>query len=433
MPPDHGELRPRSGIPDPDGPVEAGGGDPAAVGAEGHGANLVGVPLQDSIGGFDPSSAVPELDRAVIAGRGDGAAVGAERDGGDRAAVSAEDLVDQMAVAGVPDPHGVGRDSGDKGPAIRAPGQPLNRPRGALEGEGGQARLDGVEHQARLGAWPGEAAAVGAEGEGTDAAGQIGDAGPEPWSPVVRRNSPGAPVPEMDAAFPLEASEGFPVGTELHVGETVILGPEREPFLVSELPEIAPLPAAEVGLAVGRPQEVEEIAKAADVVGVPGGQGEVGARRVHVWRSSSWVARRLALAWSVFLRAAASLRAAARAAVRSVSALLRSRLVVSSAWLIRTYDHRPSTSKPAARRSTSTNDAASPGRRRDHLSARSPEQHRPRQDRLVGQEPPQVLAHRLGRLVPRLRVLLDRLQDDRLQVARDPGIDAIGAAAAPRS
>ena len=72
----------------------------------------------------------------------------------------------------------VGRESGDEGPAIRAPGQLQDRARGALEAEGGQARVDGVEHQARVGARPGEAAAVGAEGEGTDAAGQIRDAGP---------------------------------------------------------------------------------------------------------------------------------------------------------------------------------------------------------------------------------------------------------------
>ena len=109
----------------------------------------------------------------------------------------------------------------------------------------------------------------------------------------------------MDAAVALQASERLPVGTELHVAEfgsrrvhvmmsagrhvmtrrpiagTVILGPKGEPFLVSELPEIAPLPAAAVGLAIGRPQQVEQIAKAADVVGVPGGQGQVGARRVQ--------------------------------------------------------------------------------------------------------------------------------------------------------
>ena len=47
-------------------------------------------------------------------------------------------------------------------------------------------------------------------------------------------------------------------------------------------------------------------------------------------------------------------------------------------------------------------------------------------DRLVGEEPPQVLGHRLGRLVPRLGVLLDRLEHDRLQVARDPGIERPG-------
>jgi hypothetical protein len=49
-----------------------------------------------------------------------------------------------------------------------------------------------------------------------------------------------------------------------------------------------------------------------------------------------------------------------------------------------------------------------------------------RPDRLVGEEPPEVLAHHLGRLVPRLGALLDRLQDDRLQVARDPYIEGPG-------
>ena len=49
-----------------------------------------------------------------------------------------------------------------------------------------------------------------------------------------------------------------------------------------------------------------------------------------------------------------------------------------------------------------------------------------RPNRLIGEEPPQVLAHRLGRMVARLRVLFDRLQDDRLQVARDPGIEFSG-------
>ena len=48
-------------------------------------------------------------------------------------------------------------------------------------------------------------------------------------------------------------------------------------------------------------------------------------------------------------------------------------------------------------------------------------------DRLVGEEPPQVLAHRLGRLVPRLGFLLDRLQDDRLQVPRNAGDRGPGA------
>ena len=56
------------------------------------------------------------------------------------------------------------------------------------------------------------------------------------------------------------------------------------------------------------------------------------------------------------------------------------------------------------------------------LGRRSP----PRLDRLVVEEPPQVFGHRLGRGVPPLGVLLDRLQDDRLQVARDAGVQRSG-------
>ena len=50
----------------------------------------------------------------------------------------------------------------------------------------------------------------------------------------------------------------------------------------------------------------------------------------------------------------------------------------------------------------------------------------PRLDRLVVEEPPQVFGHRLGGGVPLLRVLLDRLQDDRLQVAGDAGVQRSG-------
>ena len=83
---------------------------------------------------------------------------------------AAERLLDQVAVAGVPDPHDVAREGGDQGPAVGAPGQLQNRLRVALEAEGGQAGVDGVEHQARVRPRPGEAAAVRAEGEGADAA-----------------------------------------------------------------------------------------------------------------------------------------------------------------------------------------------------------------------------------------------------------------------
>ena len=69
---------------------------------------------------------------------------------------------------------------------------------------------------------------------------------------------------------------------------------------------------------------------------------------------------------------------------------------------------------------------ARPDCRWHHRAARSQAVTWRAPDRLVGEEPPEVLAHRLGRLVPRLEVLLDRLEHDRLQVTRDPGIDGPG-------
>src|SRR5262249_22904807 len=109
MSPDHGDLRPRPGVPEPNRSVEPGGSDSPPIRAEGHRAYLVGVSLENGqrlplILGF------PKLDRPVVAGRGDGATVRAERDGCDRASVPTEDPVDQMAVTRVPDFHRVGRD-----------------------------------------------------------------------------------------------------------------------------------------------------------------------------------------------------------------------------------------------------------------------------------------------------------------------------------
>ncbi len=56
-----------------------------------------------------------------------------------------------------------------------------------------------------------------------------------------------------------------------------------------------------------------------------------------------------------------------------------------------------------------------------------------RLDRFIVDEPAEVLGHRGGRGVAPSRVLLDRLQDDRLQVARDARVGQRGAAPAPRS
>ena len=172
----------------------------------------------------------------------------------------AEGPVDQMAVAGVPDPHDVFRESGDEGPAVRAPGQILDRVRRALEAEGGSGPCR-RRRASRLASGPGPARL---RPSGLKARALTPPARsarrPRVVTPVVRRNSPVC-GPRAGCGLSLEAGEGLPVGTEHHVGEIVLLGPEREPILVGELPEIAPLPAAEVGLARGRPQQVEETAE----------------------------------------------------------------------------------------------------------------------------------------------------------------------------
>src|SRR5262249_13212838 len=152
------------------------------------------------------------------------------------------------AVPGVPDPHRVDRDGGGERAAVRAPGQPQDRVRGALEAEGGLAGVGVVKREARVRPGPGEMAAVGAEGEVMDAAGQGRVRAPR-RDPRRPPQLPGGAVPDPDVAVPLEAGEGLTVGAELHVGEAYlpIVGLEREPILVAELPEIAPLPAAAVG------------------------------------------------------------------------------------------------------------------------------------------------------------------------------------------
>jgi hypothetical protein len=87
---------------------------------------------------------------------------------------------------------------------------------------------------------------------------------------------PGLAVPEMDAAVPLESGERLSVRTEHHIGEPGLVGPQREPILVNELPEIAPIPASEIGGIRRWPLEVKETSKLANVVIVPGSQGEFG-------------------------------------------------------------------------------------------------------------------------------------------------------------
>src|SRR4051794_38505832 len=185
-----------------------------------------------------------------------------------------------MAVAGVPDPHDEVRHCRNKGAAVRAPGETQNRAQRTLETMHGQAGVDGVEHNTGLVAPTGEVASVRAEGEGVDSEAQIGDAAAR-LDPDRPPRLAGVPVPELDATVPLEAGEGLPVGTERYVQKTVFLDLEREPVLVNELPEIAPLPAAEVRFARSRLEQTEERACLAGVVGSPGRKREVRAGGVH--------------------------------------------------------------------------------------------------------------------------------------------------------
>src|SRR5205823_4112035 len=65
-----------TGVPDPDRLVQAGGGEPVAVGAEGHAENVVDVAAQRE--DFLPGRCVPEFDRLIQARGRKQEAVGAE-------------------------------------------------------------------------------------------------------------------------------------------------------------------------------------------------------------------------------------------------------------------------------------------------------------------------------------------------------------------
>src|SRR5262249_52151846 len=154
------------------------------------------------------------------------------------------------------------REGGDQRPPIGAPGQIQNRSGVALESEDGQAGVDGVEHETGIRPRPGDPPAIGAEGQGVGTARRTQIRMDVPSrDPDRAPRSPGVAIPELDAAVPLEAGEGQAVGAEDHVGEPTLVTPECEPIVVKELPEVAPLPAAEAGLARAWPQQVEETAK----------------------------------------------------------------------------------------------------------------------------------------------------------------------------
>ena len=130
-----------------------------------------------------------------------------------------------------------------------------------------------------------------------------------------------------------------------------------------------------------------------------------------VRRSSSWVARRLALAWSALRRAAASFAASVRSASRPG---LRNRSIASSEHDRGEHQH------PGEHAAEHGDHRVAPGP--PPVSLHGADLAGP--DRLVGQEPPQVLGHRLGRRVASRAFLFKALQADRFQVDRQPGLQA---------
>ncbi len=247
-------------------------------------------------------------------------------------------------------------------------------------------------------------------------------------TPVVRRNCPVLAVPELDAAVPLEAGEGLPVGTEHHVAEPIteagvgagaaglpvgiehhvaepaLAGPECEPILAVELPEISPLPAPEVGLARIRPQEVEETAKPPDLVIVPGGQGEAGAGGVH------------GPAQLLVPGAEGDVGLVGLAAGRGL--LRPCELSPLPCCLARVgkpqRERRGKHQHPDENASERGDRRVAPGPSPVSLDGACPAG----SDRLVGQEPPQVFGQRQGARVTSRAFLFQAFQADRFQVDR---------------
>src|SRR5262249_51759303 len=107
-----------TGVPDPNGLVHAGRGEPVTVGAEGHAEDVVDVAAQRE--DFLPGRCVPELDRLIQARGREAAAVGAEGHAPQRAHVpaQAEDLLPGLRVPDLDFPVGMyGEQAADRGEA----------------------------------------------------------------------------------------------------------------------------------------------------------------------------------------------------------------------------------------------------------------------------------------------------------------------------
>src|SRR5262249_25551589 len=158
----------RAAVPDPDGPVRPGGGEVPAVAAESHGRDAARVGLQGEH--LLARGDVPELDRVVVAPRGE-AAVAAERQAGDDAAVPGQGS-QQAPAPGVPEADLPAR----RGAAPRRQGLPLPADRQAERRPGvGRAQpprrlplpaVPDAHHAVQ--AAPGEAPAVRAPGQPLD-------------------------------------------------------------------------------------------------------------------------------------------------------------------------------------------------------------------------------------------------------------------------
>ena len=430
--------------PELDALVLAARDDPLAIGAEGHAADealVPGIPAD-----LDAGGAIPEPDGPVPAPRGEIPPVGAVSHRVDEVFMSPQGA-DRLTGLEIPDIHPSGTRHGDL-LAVGADGHEREVP--SVSGER-IAHLIPRRHIQHLDITGIAAAsrdnppAVGGEGQAVDYVGSGGfveafPAGGGIQQDEVRAMARGQPstvravCDGVDTSRDPAMGEGFRAGGHVAHHQIARLpalegtGAGRNPTAVraeghreddrGRLAEslqvqmtlaahVGPFPAAEV-----RRAALEQLEGAGDIVVQALAIGEVDPTDVVLPpQGLRFIGGDLRLLLGLGT-ASASVRAASwafcaftRATVALFSARAQSRAIPVN----------PTTSATIS----AADSPAITGRRRAHLTTRSEPRHRPRHDRLAVQVTTQVLRQRRRRGIPPRRILLQALQADRLQVARD--------------